>query len=165
LNQSEEGFSFLEQLGEDTSNLARASAKTAPCTVPPHKSDPLHSALPAQLKFNKTRRDCAFSIDDFSALGTIGEVDRDVVKCHLPRLMEAVHRSEEEAFYAAAAAYSLGHFERCVEALSSCLKFDADVEEYWHILAFALIYLGRRDEFNMIVFAGVRDTAQLEALR
>jgi hypothetical protein len=165
LSQSEDGLSFLEQLGEDTRNLTPAAAKTVPSAVPPPKSEPLRPVLPAQLVFTKTRKDSAFSIDDFSALAAIGEVDRDELTRHLPRLMEAVQQSEEQAFYAAAAAYSLGHFEQCVEALSWCLKFDTDVEEYWHILAFALRYLGRRDEFNMIVFAGVRDAARVEALR
>jgi hypothetical protein len=162
LRQSEDGLSFLAQLGEDAGESTAATIQSA---AAPPKAGEFDPTFPVELVFKKTRRDSAFSIDDFSALATIGEVDRDQLKSLLPRLMEDVHKSEGRAFYAAAAAYSLGHFEQCVEALSWCLRFDDDVEEYWHILAFALRYLGRRDDFNMIVFAGVRNTGLLEVLR
>lgn len=168
LRQSGEGLAFLAQLGEDTETLIPAGipvhneVEKAPPAIPVPFLESLN--IPATPAIRKTRKASAFSVDDFSILGVVGEVDPHELERVLPLLMTGSRESETYAFNAAAVAYCLGHFELCVAALARCLEFDADVEEYWHLLAFALRYLGQRDEFNKIVFAGVRDKRLIERL-
>jgi hypothetical protein len=161
LRRSEEGLAFLEDLGEDATPLAAlVHGKGAASPAQPENPG---STFPPELAFRKTRKASAFSVDDFSALKAVSEGERADLERLLPALMANAPHSEAQAFHAAAAAYSLGEFKACATAVTWCLNFDADVEEYWHILAFALRYLGRRDEFNAIVFGGTRDARRVAA--
>jgi len=113
----------------------------------------------------KSRRNAAFSIDDFSIL--------DIMIClseaeltGLLSMTQAKTRplTESEAFYTAAAAYVLTQYSLSVECLMDCIRFDADVEEYWHLLAFSFRHLGRTDLFGAVVFDNLRDLEVLRSL-
>jgi hypothetical protein len=161
LRTSEEGRVFLEDIGEEATTLSTlAHGEGAASTAQPERPG---FTFPPELAFRKTRKASAFSVDDFSTLKAVSEGNREDLERLLPALMAHAPQSEAQAFHAAAAAYSLGDFKACAKAVTWCLSFDADVEEYWHILAFALRYLGRRDDFNAIVFGGFRDAQHVMA--
>ena len=161
LGRSESGAFLLRELGENPGGFTSSSQPDADLLE--IKAQDLgweDDALPQMLALRKTRRNAAFSINDFSLIDIL---TGDAHGGAAPRL--AANGSEAAAFAVSAAAYAGGQFDDCVAALLRCLEFDMDVEEYWHLLAFALRYGGHHDEFNDIIFKGRRDRELLLRLR
>jgi hypothetical protein len=120
--------------------------------------------VPRPLVLKKTRRSSAMDVNDFIPLNALSYVPESVLRDVLDEAIAVERASEGAAYLAAAAAYVLGEFELCVRSLARCIRFDADVEEYWHLLAFALRFLKRLDHFNAIMFGGVRSAEILDSL-
>lgn len=106
------------------------------------------------LRLRKTRRAERERVEDWSAIDALAARSDTNVE-------ELLRESDDEAsaYLAAICAYRLGRFETCVEMLCSCLRADDDVEEYWHLLAFAKRHLGHYDAFERIVFRRERNPA------
>lgn len=165
LTQFESGLALLEDLGEEL-----ASASTAPQTI---STDPvlqlplpagLFSDLPDDLRLRKTRRASAFTIDDFSAIDALAELSRSDLERLWSVVCADVSPGEDKTFLVAITAYLMRRFEVSAGAFLHCLDFDADVEEYWHLLAFALRHLQRYDDFDRIMFNNLRDASLLDHL-
>lgn len=120
--------------------------------------------VPQPLRLKKTRRKAASNVNDFTPLNALSYIPESAVRAVLDQAFVAADASEGAAYLAAAAAYVVGEFEICVRSLAQCIRFDPDVEEYWHLLAFALRFLNRYKEFTEIMFGGVRSTDILERL-
>lgn len=69
--------------------------------------------------------------------------------------------SESNAYSAAIICYLQGRFRECQQYLLTCLVFDSDVEEYWHLLAFTFRHLGEIAEFERIIFTRERNVSSV----
>lgn len=166
LQTSTAGQVFLNAIGE-------ASEPSAlPASSGEEESVPLADALRASgvespvfdgLQLRKTRN-AGTVPTDWRAI--------DSLQYLTPAELEQVYRaaindgasSEASAYCAAVISYIRGDFEACQGALLHCLRHDADVEEYWHLLAFTMRYLDRYQDFNSIVFGNERDLSSFESL-
>lgn len=167
LQTSTAGQVFLSALGEEVEPPAQ--------TVVPQSGEellPLADVLRASgvespifdgLHLRKTRRASAVPTD-WRAI--------DSLQYLTPAELEQIYRtttdgrapSEASAYCAAVISYILGDFEACRGALLRCLRHDADVEEYWHLMAFTMRHLGRYQAFTAIVFGDERDPSAFESL-
>ncbi|HEU4710005.1 MAG TPA: hypothetical protein VFS76_00495 [Pyrinomonadaceae bacterium] len=170
LTQFEPGITLLEDLGEEVTS-APSGATTIPTTVPtnPVLQLPLPSLLfpdlPDELKLRKTRRGSAFTIDDFSAIDALADRSpSDLVRLWSELREDVSTRREDQAFLLGVTAYVMRRFDYSAGAFLRCLDFDADVEEYWHLLAFALRHLQHYDDFDRIMFNNLRDPSLLDHL-
>lgn len=68
---------------------------------------------------------------------------------------------ESNAYCAAIICYLQGRFRDCQQYLLTCLEFDCDVEEYWHLLAFTFRYLGEMPDFERIIFMRERTVSSV----
>jgi hypothetical protein len=168
LANSEAGQAVLAELGEMVSAPLLSSAPAHTSGTKSVLELPLDTAtvdeIGQPLGLNKTRRGAQFAVNDYTAINALSEVP----EASLRRLFHhaaAIAQSEEAAYLAAIAAYVLREFQACADALLRCIEFDPDVEEYWHILAFALRYLGNYAECERIMFDSDRDRELVARIR
>jgi hypothetical protein len=69
--------------------------------------------------------------------------------------------SESDVYGAAVICYLQGRFRDSQQYLLTCLQFDDDVEEYWHLLAFTFRHLGEMAEFERIIFMRERNVSSV----
>lgn len=69
--------------------------------------------------------------------------------------------SESNVYSAAVICYLQGRFRDSQQYLLTCLQFDDDVEEYWHLLAFSFRHLGKIAEFERIIFMRERNVSSV----
>lgn len=166
LRQSETGTALLSELGEEPGNPT-ISRQNGPRNSVLHLPIPTEffSDLPANLTLRKTRRGSAFSIDDFSAIDALSKFSPADVE-QLWRLLskDLSQPGEVTTFLIAITAYILGRFDCSAGAFLRCLDFDADVEEYWHLLAFTLRHLKHYAEFDQVMFTNLRSPDLLQQL-
>jgi hypothetical protein len=165
LRASESGRAILADLGEvpavDWASPPLATSRAASASM----LDLGQSLATLRgLVLRKTRRGSAFTIDDFSAIDALSTLTAPELERRLSALAPQAIGSEEGAFSLAIVAYLLGRFDLCIAASLYCLDYDLDVEEYWHLLAFALRHVQRLPTHDAIVFAARRDRALLAEL-
>ncbi len=106
------------------------------------------------LRLCKTRYGNRERVEDWSAIDALAAMSDAQVLRLRPDINSEV---EADMYLAAICAYRLGDFQICVKALLCCVDCDDDVEEYWHLLAFAHRHLTHRDVFDRIVFGRERN--------
>ena len=157
-------FEELDEVGAAAVQLP----DVPPVSGAPHLLLPLSDAaaaqVPQRLQLRKTRERVASNVNDFTALNGLSHLSRSALREVLDQALGTAGESEGAAYLAAAAAYVLGEFPICARTLARCIRFDPDVEEYWHLLAFALRFLQRYGEFDRILFGGDRSADLLERL-
>lgn len=167
LMQVESGLTLLEDLGEEltTERVAPTKiSKTNPVLQLP-LATALFPDLSDELKLRKTRRGSAFTIDDFSAMDALADRSpSDLVRLWSELRKDVSTAGEDQTFLLGVTAYVMRRFDYSAGAFLRCLDFDADVEEYWHLLAFALRHLHHYDDFDQIMFNNLRDPSLLDHL-
>jgi hypothetical protein len=117
----------------------------------PHGSGALH--------LRKTRQGDISSADDWWAINALADRSEADVETAYRALAGIPEPTEAESFTRSICAYMLSQFEDSYDALLRCLRFDQDVEEYWHLLAFTCRHLGRHVDFDAIIFGSRRNIA------
>jgi hypothetical protein len=151
--RSRSGNAEIEATGESTLSLDEVSGLTS-----------MQQVAPSGLTLRKTRRATAYGIVDWSVIDSLARVDQSLFQGELESIAQVEAPSEAVAYYTALLAYLKGQYELVLEALYRCLRYDTDVEEYWHLLAFSLRHLGLKEEFERVMFDGERDLAFVETL-
>ncbi len=169
LRETGAGRTLFEEIDEVGAAVQLSDAPPVPpAPDAPHLLLPLSDAaaaqMPQRLQLKKTRERGASNVNDFTALNGLSYLSEPALREVLEQALGAAGESEGAAYLAAAAAYVLGEFPLCVQTLARCIRFDPDVEEYWHLLAFALRFLKRYGEFDRILFDGDRSADLLERL-
>jgi hypothetical protein len=165
LKESARSAAFLDALAERSDGVAPrndSSGRSTGTLTPPEPWRVL--GVPVEAVLVKTRRAAAFSIDDFSPVRAMLRLPRAAMKDELRRQKDQDDCTEESAFYLAVAAYCVGDFLVCVKFLARCISFDPDVEEYWHLLGFALRHQKCKAAFDAIMFHGIRDLPHVAKL-
>lgn len=117
------------------------------------------------LNLHKTRRAAAFTIDDFTALNAVSGLSTAALERILSTSDPDGEEPEASALRRALAAYALGRFDLSAVSLLRCLELDADVEEYWHLLAFSIRRLRMSREFDDIMLSGRREMNLVQSVR
>jgi hypothetical protein len=165
LQESARSTALLDALGEQSDDVAPRSDSPGRRTgtlSPPESWRVL--GVPAEAVLVKTRRAAAFSVDDFSPVRAMLRVPPAALNDEVRRQKDQDDWTEESAFYLAVAAYCVGEFPLCVKFLARCISFDSDVEEYWHLLGFALRHQKCKAAFDAIMFHGIRDLPHVSKL-
>jgi hypothetical protein len=164
LSSVDQGKQILRDIGEDADTALPFEGTGAQAVLPlteAIKSAGIEHATLQTLKFNKTRIASDEPVDwrapDFFIHLTTAELEQVYRNC-----AANAATSEANAYCAAVSAYLLRRFEHCLHALLLCLRFDRDVEEYWHLLAFSFRHLGNYDEFEKIIFKHERELSNRE---
>jgi hypothetical protein len=164
LSESESGRAILRELGEvpvavrrEISSAAGGSQNPLELTILGALTD-LNRPPGAPFVLYKTRRSTRRTCK-WRALDVLTAADPAALEAVVDRLRERRGLGESDAYGLAVAAYLLGRYGETRRAIATCLQHDEDVEEYWHLLAFAARHLGLRQVFERIVFDGDRDLA------
>lgn len=176
LMESEEGADLLHALGEAPELPSESASETGPpADRDSNSSLDLSPALhrfgletEVGCTFRKTRRDTAFSVDDWTFVNLLERLPSHRLEEGWPRMEAQLadgFADEEEAVVTAAVAYLTGRNEAGALALLRCLEFDPEVEEYWNLLAFNLRSLGRRQPVEEILLHQNRDPELLAELK
>ncbi|WP_458720455.1 hypothetical protein [Candidatus Nitrosocosmicus sp. R] len=154
------GINFLSQLGMDLDFESRVPRIETPnlsiknVTI----NFPFLTNMPKTLR--KTRRNSLDQLD-FSIINYMIKLPRDQIEYIYKIVSNTKNIFEESAFCAAATSYTLGEFHKTLISVQYCLQFDNNVEEYWHLLAYALRHMGKTDSFNKIIFGNARNIATI----
>jgi len=146
---------LVDRCGQD---VLPAAARRAPRPSTVTLTE-LSGLLPQVPRLRKSRHGALSSVDDWSAINALLDCPEPNLRSVYQALRdrEPCRALESQSFALAICAYVLGEFAVARTALLNCLRIDADVEEYWHLLAFTCRHLRAMDEFNGIVFGGRRD--------
>jgi len=155
------GERLLIELGEDAGMSSLPDKPSGRIVLP--LADVLQRAgiknFPS-LTLRKTRVASSAAVDwgalDSLALLSSGDLERISEKD-----LDNPNASESNAYSAAIICYLQGRFRDSQQYLLTCLEFDGDVEEYWHLLAFTFRHLGEIAEFERIIFTRERNVSSV----
>jgi hypothetical protein len=155
------GERLLVELGEDASVSSLPEDPSGRIVLP--LSNVLQRAgienVPP-LTLRKTHVNSTAAVD-WSALDSLAFLSPVELQRISEKDLGSSNASESTAYSAAIICYLQGRFRDSQQYLLTCLEFDCDVEEYWHLLAFTIRYLGDMPEFERIIFTRERKASSV----
>ena len=100
---------------------------------------------------------------DWGALDSLALLSSDDLAMISEQDLDDPNANEANAYSAAVICYLQGRFRDSQKYLLTCLGFDGDVEEYWHLLAFTFRHLGEIAEFDRIIFTRERNLSTVQS--